>query len=50
MEERNKKVPVTVKILNQNYEVSCHEDEKDVLFNSAELLNDKMMKIRLKSI
>ena len=46
MEERKKKVPVTVKILNQNYEVSCHEDEKDVLFNSAELLNDKMMKTK----
>ena len=46
MEERNKKVPVTVKILNQNYEVSCREDEKDVLFNSAELLNDKMMKTK----
>ena len=46
MEERNKKVPVTVKILNQNYEVSCYEDEKDVLFNSAELLNDKMMKTK----
>ena len=46
MEERNKKVPVTVKILNQNYEVSCNEDEKDVLFNSAELLNDKMMKTK----
>ena len=46
MEERNKKVPVKVKILNQNYEVSCYEDEKDVLFNSAELLNDKMMKTK----
>ncbi|MDC3386188.1 cell division protein ZapA [Gammaproteobacteria bacterium] len=46
MEERNKKVPVTVKILNQNYEVSCYKDEKDVLFNSAELLNDKMMKTK----
>ena len=46
MEEKNKKIPVTVKILNQNYEVSCCENEKDVLFNSAELLNDKMLKTK----
>lgn len=46
MEKNNKKIPITVKILNQNYEVTCYEDEKDILFNSAELLNDKMMKTK----
>jgi cell division protein ZapA len=46
MENNNKKIPVTIKILNQNYDVFCHEDEKEVLFNSADLLNDKMMKTK----
>ena len=46
MEEKEKKIPVTVKILNQNYEISCHEDEKNTLFDSATLLNDKMMKTK----
>ena len=46
MDDNNKKIPVTVKILNQNYDIFCREDEKDTLFNSAELLNDKMMKTK----
>ena len=46
MEEKEKKIPVTVKILNQNYEISCYEDEKNTLFDSATLLNDKMMKTK----
>jgi len=46
MENNNKKIPVTIKILNQNYDVFCHEGEKEVLFNSADLLNDKMMKTK----
>ena len=46
MEDQNKKVAVTVKILNQSYDVFCTEGEKDVLLNSAELLNDKMMKTK----
>ena len=46
MEEKEKKIPVTVKILNQNYEISCYEDEKNTLFDSAALLNDKMMKTK----
>ena len=46
MNEQDKKRPVTVKILNQNYDIFCQEDEKDDLFKSAELLNDKMMKTK----
>ena len=46
MENDNKKIPVTIKILNQNYDVFCQENEKEVLFNSADLLNDKMMKTK----
>ena len=46
MNDQNKKTPVTVKILNQNYDIFCQENEKDDLYKSAELLNDKMMKTK----
>jgi cell division protein ZapA len=46
MDNENKKIPVTVKILNQNYDVFCSENEKETLISSAELLNDKMMKTK----
>ena len=46
MNNQNKKIPVTVKILNQNYDIFCQESEKDDLYKSAELLNDKMMKTK----
>ena len=46
MKEESKKISVTVKILNLNYDVSCNIEEKNDLINSAELLNDKMMKIK----
>ena len=46
MEGQQKKIPITVKILNQSYDVFCYEDEKDMLIQSAELLNDKMMKTK----
>ena len=46
MNDQNKKIPVTVKILNQNYDIFCYENEKDELYKSAELLNDKMMKTK----
>ena len=35
-----------VKILNQNYDVYCDENEREMLMKSAELLNDKMMKTK----
>ena len=46
MEEQQKKISISVKILNQSYDVFCYEDEKDMLIHSAELLNDKMMKTK----
>jgi cell division protein ZapA len=46
MDNENNKIPVTVKILNQNYDVFCGSNEKDALMKSAELLNDKMMKTK----
>ena len=46
MIDENKKVPVTVKILNQNYDIFCLENEINDLHKSAELLNDKMMKTK----
>ena len=46
MDDQSKKISVTVKILNQSYDVFCIEEEKDILLNSAELLNDKMMKTK----
>ena len=46
MEKVEKKILVSVKILNQDYDVFCYEDEKDMLIQSAELLNDKMMKTK----
>jgi cell division protein ZapA len=48
MIDEDKKVPVTVKILNQNYEIFCLENEINDLHKSAELLNDKMMKTKAK--
>tara|TARA_B100000902_G_scaffold15286_1_gene18413 strand:+ start:476 stop:778 length:303 start_codon:yes stop_codon:yes gene_type:complete len=46
MIDEDKKVPVTVKILNQNYDIFCLENEINDLHKSAELLNDKMMKTK----
>mgnify|MGYP001159548158 FL=1 len=46
MDNQERKISVTVKILNQNYEVYCYENEKEMLIKSAELLNDKMMKTK----
>ena len=46
MNDQNKKISVTVKILNQNYDIFCKENEKNELYKSAELLNDKMMKTK----
>ena len=46
MDDQRKKIPVTVKILNQNYDVFCFENEKEMLKKSAELLNDRMMETK----
>lgn len=38
--------PVTVRILDKEYQVACTEDERLALLESAELLNSKMREIR----
>ena len=47
MENQNKKIPVTVKILNQNYDVYCDENEREMLMKSAEL--KEMNKLELET-
>ena len=39
-------VPVTVRILDREYQVACPEDEKDALLDSARDLNERMKAIR----
>lgn len=39
-------VPVTVRILDREYQVACPEDEKEALLDSARDLNDRMKAIR----
>ncbi|HET7922528.1 MAG TPA: cell division protein ZapA [Gammaproteobacteria bacterium] len=38
--------PVTVRILDKEYQVACTESERAALLESAELLNAKMREIR----
>lgn len=38
--------PVTVRILDKEYQVACSENERQALLESAELLNSKMREIR----
>ncbi|HET7650715.1 MAG TPA: cell division protein ZapA [Gammaproteobacteria bacterium] len=38
--------PVTVRILDKEYQVACSDDEREALLESAELLNSKMREIR----
>lgn len=37
---------VTVRILDKEYQVACPDEERDMLMESAELLNRKMQEIR----
>ena len=39
-------IPVTVEILDKEYIVSCLEDERDALLESARLLNDRLRQVR----
>lgn len=38
--------PVTVRILDRDYQIACPDDEKDMLLDSARYLSDKMKEIR----
>ena len=39
-------VPVTIKILDKEYMVSCPPDEREALLESAKLLNSRMREVR----
>lgn len=42
----DEKLPVAVKILDKEFRVSCPANERDALFASAELLNQRMREVR----
>ena len=46
MENENSKKVVSVKILNQQYDITCHIDEQEKLIRSAKLLNEKMQDVK----
>jgi len=39
-------VPVSVKVLDKEYMISCPEDEKESLIESARVLNEHMRRVR----
>lgn len=39
-------IPVTVKVLEKEYRVSCPEHEKSALLNAAQYLDDKMKTLK----
>ena len=39
-------IPVTVRIMEKEYRVACHEGEQDSLLASARFLDEKMREIR----
>ncbi|MEC7885869.1 MAG: cell division protein ZapA [Pseudomonadota bacterium] len=46
MENENSKKVVSVKILNQQYDITCQIDEQEKLIRSAKLLNEKMQDVK----
>lgn len=38
--------PVTITILDKEYLISCHEDEREQLHTAAAFLNDKMREVK----
>lgn len=38
--------PVTIRVLEKDYQVACPENERDALLDSARLLDEKMREIR----
>lgn len=39
-------LPVTIRVLEKEYQVACPPEEKDALLNSARYLDEKMREIR----
>jgi len=44
----DKSIPVTIKIMEKEYKISCPEGEHESLLASTSLLNDKMHEIKTK--
>ncbi len=38
--------PITVQILGKEYKIACTEDERDILINSAQQLDEQMREIK----
>lgn len=38
--------PINIKILDKEYLISCPEEERDQLYNAAEMVNSKMNQIK----
>ncbi|MFV2058845.1 MAG: cell division protein ZapA [Thiohalomonadales bacterium] len=43
---QNEQIPVTVRILDREYQIACRADEKNSLLESARYLDAKMKEIR----
>jgi len=43
---QDEQIPVTVRILERDYQIACSADEKVALLESARYLDDKMREIR----
>lgn len=39
-------VPVSIRVLDKEYMISCSEDEKEALLESARVLNERMRQVR----
>jgi cell division protein ZapA len=39
-------VPVTIRILDRDYQVACREDEKDDLVAAADIVDERMKEVR----
>jgi cell division protein ZapA len=46
---QNEQIPVTVRILDREYQISCSAEERSSLLESARYLDDKMKEIRSNS-
>ncbi len=46
MSDKNKVVPVAIKILGKDYRVACSESERETLIQAAHELDDQMREIR----
>ena len=39
-------VPVTIRILDREYQIACREDERDDLLAAAEMVHERMQQVR----